>query len=439
MGVNVHMEYNTTAPYNNYAGINQKLEALGMRHFRDEMNHADPTSQFYDPRFVKEIQKIGMLGYTLCGVIEGGNDYPASGRLEASGVIPMVENLLPAIGAVEGPNEPDGGGFVYDGSGYPQGAIEESEDLWTILRGSSDFTINSLPILGMSEASAPDFKKLARITGSPFGDADYGNMHAYQGGELGNGLGQSSLAGWYIPFAQDWTGSKPLWTTEMGYHNDTNYLSDGEQQGVSQRATAIYLPIAFLSGFNLNVGQTYSYELIDEVADPPLASCPGKDQSRCTGSGYYGLLNYDFTPKPAYTALANLIALLRDPGVGFQPGSLELEFSDAPKTMHYTLLEKSDGDYYLAVWNDISVYKIAECTEWNQQTQVCMKSQPGQDLYPPDARLTITLTIGKSFTVYAPNDSTGVKPTAAYTVRTDPDSITLKLPPQVLLVKISDR
>ena len=35
----------------------------------------------------------------------------------------MIERLLPTIDAVEGPNEPDDGGFVYDGVPYPHGAI----------------------------------------------------------------------------------------------------------------------------------------------------------------------------------------------------------------------------------------------------------------------------------------------------------------------------
>jgi hypothetical protein len=193
MGVNVHMESNTTPPYKNYTAINQMLKLLGMRHVRDEINHADPTFRFYDPKFVKEMQQIGGLGYSLCGLIEGGNDYPPTATLEVSGVIPMIKNLLPTIAAVEGPNEPDGGGFVYDGSGYPQGAIEESEDLWTIIRGSSDSTINSVPILGMSEASAPDFKKLAAITGTPFDDADTGTCTRIRAASWATGLARAAL------------------------------------------------------------------------------------------------------------------------------------------------------------------------------------------------------------------------------------------------------
>jgi hypothetical protein len=159
----------------------------------------------------------------------------------------MIEKLLPTLEAIEGPNEPDNQSFLYDGVHYPQGAINESEDLWNIVKGNPE--IATLPVVVMSEASAPDFKQLAAITPPPIHYARVGNVHAYQGGGVGDGMGETSLSHWYIPYSRKLTGTDALWTTEMGYHNNTRYLSTGEQQGVSERASATYLPIAFLSGF----------------------------------------------------------------------------------------------------------------------------------------------------------------------------------------------
>ena len=203
----------------------------------------------------------------------------------------------------------------------------------------------------------------------------------------------------------------------MGYHNNTDYLSDGEQQGVSERAGAIYLPIAFLSGFRRGVLRTFSYELIDEVDDPHLTSG--------SGEGHYGLLNYGGSPKPAYTALKNLISLVREPRKeDFRTKLLTVTFSGAPATMRYTLLQKSTGVYYLALWNDVSVYEIAT------------QQKPGKDLYPNSIPVTVTLPQERRFIVYAPNDATGVNPTAAYTIATAPKSIKLNLRPEVLLLEI---
>jgi hypothetical protein len=406
IGVNVHMEYANT-PYKHYATINQKLRELGMRHFRDEINDT------HQP-FVKELKDIGGLGYSLCGVIEGGNDYPGRRkRLEAGKVVPMIQNLLPTIEAVEGPNEPDDGGFVYGKKKvhYPWGAINESVDLWNIVKGSSK--ISALPVLVMSEGNARDFTQLAAITPPPIDYATYGNMHAYQNGDVGDHL----LTNWYIPYSRDLTGKDALWTTEMGYHNNTHYLKDGEQQGVSQRASALYLPIAFLSGFDRGILRTFSYELIDE----------GNGSHITKGEDFYGLLNYDSTPKPAFTALKNLIALLREPGArDFDSGSLTITFSGAPATMRYTLLQKSTGAYYLAIWNDVKVYKVAT------------KKKPGKDIYPKHVPISVTFSAPKTLTVYAPNDATGIHPTNAYTLSKTPRSIDLDLPPKVLLIKIVD-
>jgi hypothetical protein len=432
MGINVHLENNATLPDKDYELVNSALKALGMRHFRDEINHADKLSPaIFDPVFVHELHRVGSLGYRLCGVIEGGNDYPLGPTLEASHVIPMIQSLLPTIDVVEGPNEPDdpNPSFTYGGQRYPRGAVRESLDLWNIVKGSSK--ISDLPVLAMSEGKASDFKKLAKLKGVPPPSeyTTYGNMHAYQGG----GVGDSGLGG-YIRLSQDWTGSEPLWTTEMGYHNDTNYLSDGEQQGVSERASAIYLPIAFLSGFNHNIVRTFSYELVNEAVNPPLTKCSAADQLRCSGEGYYGLLNYDFTPKPAYTALKNLVELLYDSESNFAPRALELTFSGAPDSMRYTLLQKSTGDYYLALWNDVSAYQVATCLEFENNT--CKKSTPGMDIYPPNVPITVTFSDPQDFSVYALDDASGVKPTGAYTISASPRSIKLELPPGVLLIKL---
>jgi len=406
LGVNTHLNH-ITLPYTNYSQVNSTLQSLGMQHFRDE--GSDP-----DTSFIQEIQALGPLGYSLDGVFgNNGNYYPPPGtRLDSASVVSQIVNLQPVIGSVEQPNEPDGG-LVYDGVAYPQGAINYATDLWNIVKGNSQ--TSSLPVVGLSEANAADFPQLSAITPPPLNYASTGNMHAYQGGSLGD----HSLTNWYIPYSQGYSGSLPLWTTEMGYHNYTNYLRNGEQQGVSPRASAIYLPIAFFDGFNQGVVHSFSYELVDEANDPNLTSG--------SGEGHYGLVNYDFSPKPAYTTLQNLISIVKEPGQqNFQAGSLTVTFSGAPSTMQYSLLEKSTGVYYLALWNDVSVYTLA----------TSHPPKHGTDVFPSNVPVTLTFSAAHTFTVYAPNDATGVNPTTAYTLSTGSNSIQLNLPPEVLLLKI---
>jgi hypothetical protein len=135
MGINLHME-SSTAPYyeKNYQPINLRLQSLGIRQVRDEMNQADPY--LHHRAFIREIHRIGALGYRLTGLMEG-NDYPGGGKiLEASHVLPMILNLWPTIDSLEGPNEPDNPQFEYGVASllYPWVAIQESEDLWDIVK-----------------------------------------------------------------------------------------------------------------------------------------------------------------------------------------------------------------------------------------------------------------------------------------------------------------
>jgi hypothetical protein len=93
--------------------------------------------------------------------------------------------------------------------------------------------------------------------------------------------------------------------------------------------------------------------------------------------------------------------------------------------MNYTLREKSNGDDYLAVWNDRLVYQPATSTA------------AGYDIEPEKAPVTLTFSSSREFTVYAPNDPSGVNPTDTYTLSTKPNTIELNLPAKVLLLKIS--
>lgn len=75
----------------------------------------------------------------------------------------------------------------------------------------------------------------------------------------------------------------------------------------------------------------------------------------------FGLVRADFTPKPAYTALRSLIALLQDGHNSFTPGNLSYGFIPAAngsftrtQYAHDLLLEKSDGDFFLLFWHEIS-------------------------------------------------------------------------------------
>jgi hypothetical protein len=55
-------------------------------------------------------------------------------------------------------------------------------------------------------------------------------------------------------------------------------------------------------------------------------------------------------------ALKNLIALLKDPGPDFAPAPLDYTLTSASADLHHTLLQKRDGSFWLALWQNVLSY-----------------------------------------------------------------------------------
>ena len=69
----------------------------------------------------------------------------------------------------------------------------------------------------------------------------------------------------------------------------------------------------------------------------------------------FGLFDNDGkTMKPAGHAMANLIGLLADPGPAFQPG--RLDFVVSGDNVQTILLQKRDGEFWLALWLSSSLW-----------------------------------------------------------------------------------
>jgi hypothetical protein len=72
----------------------------------------------------------------------------------------------------------------------------------------------------------------------------------------------------------------------------------------------------------------------------------------------FGLANSDGTPRPEGVALANLMTLLNDPAANaatFTPGALDFNISATTGGDRMYLLQKSNGAYFIAVWNELRV------------------------------------------------------------------------------------
>jgi hypothetical protein len=187
----------------------------------------------------------------------------------------------------------------------------------------------NLPVINMSFGAgwtaANNWQGDYGAVGDLSADTGYANAHTYPNpGQLPdetiqriNGL--AALA----------ASTRPVITTEIGW-NTTQF---------SQQTIAKYVLYAAMDGVKDGDEGMYFYGLYDDA------------------SGDWGLFNADGTPRPAATALHNLTTLLTDTNANanatsFTPGSLNYTLSGTQTGDNSVLIEKSNGQFWLSLWNE---------------------------------------------------------------------------------------
>ena len=268
----------------------------------------------------------------------------------------------------EGPNEPNNFPFKYLGktcssSGSFASCARYMAAEYAMIKG--DPKLSRYPVVDLTEPGAePDNTGLQFLTipsgqgtlmpaGTKF--ADVANLHNYV---LGNGQRAvmdnqawnaestpnngpwDGLLGEYCgkTWAKHYTAAlmtqctMPKVTTETGWPSTT--ISQ-DQQG--RLITNVYLSAAKQGWLH-----TFVYLLFDE----PQA-----------GNGGYGFFNpsdgsANVQPKPLGTYTHNLTGILSDSTSNFNPGAVNYVILSEPRTVHDLLMQKSNGTYELAVWDD---------------------------------------------------------------------------------------
>jgi hypothetical protein len=169
---------------------------------------------------------------------------------------------------------------------------------------------------------------------------NYSAIHPYPG----NGT-PSSMLPYYRNHMQPLSKARSFVATESGYHTLTTWL--GAHSPVTEQAMGRYVPRLYLEYFDAGIPRTYLYELIDQGT------------SAATREDHFGLLRNDGSEKPAYRALANMIAILKDPGPGFTPSSLAYSITGDTLGVKRLLLQKRDGRFYLALWSQGASYDVS--------------------------------------------------------------------------------
>ena len=381
-GVGIHLPFLNT-PYADATAVANALSDLGVRHVRDDL-------RTNDPREYAGIRTVADKGIKF-NLIMGNPSSPDS----AATYVNTVATQLPAgsVESLEGSNEWDINGTA----SWVTELTQRQKDLYQAAK--ADPATASLPVLSPALAFKWNYLPLGDLSQY----ADIANGHMYPGGyKPSNEVSQitSALRG-TVP------ATKPLITTEAGYHNALN-TTNGHLP-VPEDVAGVYTPRVLLEHYLRGDKRVYTYELLDEFDDPALTN----------PEAHFGLLHRDFTPKPAYTAMKNLLGLLSDPGPSFTPQALPIKVTGFPSDGKYVVTQKRNGQYVVLLWRDVQIY------------------DPVLRLPTPVTPTSTTVQLAKTsnVTVYRPSEQSGPvtqSQTASFPLQLDGSvtAVTIgKLPP----------
>jgi hypothetical protein len=330
VGVATHIVYYSTA-YGDWPRAVARLEELGVRHLRDGV-YGNPSAQWraWNERYYRAVELASSRGMRfLFGMGRPGSETGTIDQLAE-----VVARFRHAADGLEAPNEFD---HFVGGPGWTSALRDYQRRLYRRVKG--DPRLRGLRVVG------PSFKApaSARRVGDQRALLDVGNIHPYTGGRSPS----PSHLRTEMARAAAVSARKPVWATEAGFHNATRATTG--QPGVSEAAAAVYLVRTFLEHFRSGIPRTYAYELLDQTPE----------RARRDPERHFGLLRHDFSPKPAFTALKRLLAVVgRDRSAGsLRPVGVTV--SGAPRDLRRLVLRRRDGTYVVALWRQASVWDTA--------------------------------------------------------------------------------
>lgn len=316
-GIGTHLNYTDTSYYTAWPQVYSALVESGVKHIRDGYW----TLQGPNDPVALEHQQLARAGITTDYVIPYGTYLPPSTLQTFAATVQDME-------AIEGPNECDvsgacGGNGIADSIAYQPTVLAAGQAAGVPVLGPAYAQQYSYPIAGniapLMNLNSMHLYFAGRNPGSTGWGSPDAEGHAY-----------GSFDYWYDMSEIDAPGMVPA-ISETGY---VSFPTVSAQcllpESVAESYTLRTLLLAFKHGYQ----ETFFYQLVDDPTSPQG----------------YGLLNDDFSPKPSFTGLSNLLNLLSDSGGNFQAGSLQYQILGGDSNVNQLLLQKSDGSYWLALW-----------------------------------------------------------------------------------------
>jgi hypothetical protein len=358
IGVNTHFYY-LDRKFADGTSIISKIKEAGIRHLREGLD----INYFKDPTKLALLNDLNAAGVRFSFI----TSYNLHTAAEAQA---WVKQFGPEkLTSIENRNEPDLFDYDYESKTWPVQKVRDYQvALWNAFK--NDPTTTQIEVIGSPMISTEN----AVLHGdSVAAYMDRANIHNYLStrhpetlGWGGDGYGSLDYAVRRVALPMKPDNRAPL-STETCYQNtdSTNSLN-----GLPEKFSGRYIPRQYLFSFNYGIPRTYCYQFWNEGT--------GNASDKDNGEFNFGFVRYDGTPKPAYTAIKNMIGLLNDPGPAFTPSKLDYQLEGNLTDVQKTLLQKRNGDYYLALWIGKASW------EPNRQVELSVADQPVTLKLPAD-------------------------------------------------------
>jgi hypothetical protein len=301
LGLNTHIDFG--GAYANLQTVEAAISYLGVENLRD--SPADPNDL---NTWQQVAQATGVKFDAYVGQI-----YPSDMPTEQGYIQQLAQEGI--LNFIEGADEEDDSNAAARGNNL-QIAAQFQQGLYSLGQSLGLPVINLSFGAGWTEANnwIGNYASLGDLSGI----ADYANAHIYPAGAPDVTIQQLNADALLA------AGSRQVFTSEFGY--DTS--------AVDQTQVAKWLLDGALDGMKDGDAKTYFYALFDDM------------------SGNFGLMNPDGSPRPGGEAVHNLTTLLQDSGGSFGPGMLDYTLDNTISGDNSLLMQKSDGSYWLAIWNE---------------------------------------------------------------------------------------
>ncbi|MDH7802312.1 MULTISPECIES: hypothetical protein [unclassified Rhizobium] len=298
-----------------------ELEALGVRHLRDEgliiatNNRNSPVFQRLR-RIVAADVRLTIICY------DNLNPYVSTPLNKIADFYDWCDG---GIDLFEGSNEPN---LTKDPNNAPRISAEHQAALYATIRGTPAMSTVPLAAPSYVQANTALALNLQNV-------CDFGNIHPYAGMEHPETTGPGALSKFVAASAHIAPG-RPVLATEIGYH--TSLKTSTFHFPVSEGIKARYMPRTLLWSFISGIRRAYIYELVSSFAE---------DETNPESS--FGLLRHDLSRTPAYEAVRALLSLCK---ASRQTGPAErsLTFLNDDSERLSLRLARPDGALLAPVW-----------------------------------------------------------------------------------------